>query len=209
MRGSLSCTAVAALAMTAAALGGCISTATYGTGESPETAIFSEISGGFGAPKKAPIDYQPRAPLVLPPSNQLREPVASAEVANPAWPDDPSKRGAAGVNPNDQNAADDVTRAEYERLKPLGALARGRPNVQERDADKRQPAMDVIGKRQQNEAFRAAVAEQEGLGNSPHRRYLTQPPTEYRQPAATAPTEFEDIDQKKSGNIFRRWFGRS
>jgi len=50
------------------ALGGCgMGTSTYGTGEMPEVAMFREMTGGLmnKNQKKGPIEYQPRAPLVM------------------------------------------------------------------------------------------------------------------------------------------------
>jgi hypothetical protein len=68
-------------------LAGC-GPSTYGTGEVPEFAILREVTGGLGAPKKKPIEYQPRAPLVMPPSAaQLPAPVEpAAEAADVQWP---------------------------------------------------------------------------------------------------------------------------
>ena len=59
---------------------------------------------------------------------------------------------------------------------------------------------DIVHGRQQREKFQAAVAESKGYGRT-ERRYLTDPPDAYREPAPTAPTEFEDIDTKKKGNL--------
>ena len=58
-----------AMIAAATALGGCMQTATYGTGKSPEVAMFTEMTGGLLGrnQEKKPIDYQPRAPLVMPP----------------------------------------------------------------------------------------------------------------------------------------------
>ena len=65
---------------------------TYGTGENPEMAIFREMTGGLGAQKKEQIDYQPRAPLVMPPSTEaLPPPAETASVGNADWPADPDK----------------------------------------------------------------------------------------------------------------------
>jgi hypothetical protein len=81
----------------AAGLGGCIQTSTYGTGESPELAIFREVTGGFGRPKEAPIQYQQRAPLVMPPAKeQLPQPVeVAAATDGVAWPEDPDQTAEA------------------------------------------------------------------------------------------------------------------
>jgi hypothetical protein len=54
-------------------LSGCSST--YGTGKSPGMAMFGEMTGGLlnKGEKKEPIEYQPRAPLVMPPTTDHRD----------------------------------------------------------------------------------------------------------------------------------------
>lgn len=47
-------------------------------------------SVGIIAPERDPIRYRERAPLVLPPKSELREPMASSlATADPQWPNDP------------------------------------------------------------------------------------------------------------------------
>jgi hypothetical protein len=189
----------------AAALGGCSSTSTYGTGESPEVAIFREMTGGILSPKKEPVVHQPRAPLVLPPTvAELPAPAPPAEVANAQWPDDPDQRAGAPKLFGDDTPGDDVTQAEYQRLKPLAGVARAQRQAQG-GADRGwsdQPAYEMVNTKKQREAFKAAVDDVEGI--SEERRYLTDPPDTVRQPAATAPQEFEEIDKKKEGNFLTR-----
>ena len=70
------------------ALGGCGSSTTYGTGQAPEMAVFSEMTGGLTGGKKnqEPINYQPRAPLVMPPDGQLQQPIETASAEGGPWP---------------------------------------------------------------------------------------------------------------------------
>ncbi len=63
------------------------------TAQAQEGVAMKNILGSIGliAPEKDPIQYRERAPLVLPPKMDLREP-ASREgfaSANPQWPNDP------------------------------------------------------------------------------------------------------------------------
>lgn len=184
----------------AAGLGGCASTATYGTGEMPEMAILREVTGGLGAPEEAPIEYKPRAPLVMPPSaGQLPPPVETASVVDEQWPEDPDQRAPGNKFAEmDDRPFDDINPEEARRLSPLAALNR-RQAVEE---NYKRPALDLIVNREQRETFRAAVDEAEGVGVT-ERRYLTDPPDVVREPAATAPTEFADIE-KKRGNFLTR-----
>jgi hypothetical protein len=208
MRHSARLGAVAALAVSAASLGGCMSTSTYGTGSSPEMAILDEISGGLTAKKKASIDYQPRAPLVLPPSTQLREPAQSAAASNAAWPSDPDQRVAGSSNFDPEtNPEGRFTQADSARVAPLAGVMTGRGNAQERRLrdPERDKAMDVVHRQNMNKEFKAALDEKNGVGVT-ERRYLTDPPEAYREPAGTAPTEFAEIEKKKKG-FFSRMFG--
>jgi hypothetical protein len=181
-------------------LGGCIQTSTYGTGETPEFAIFREMTGGLGRAPKQPIDYQPRAPLVMPPTNgTLPPPVATAEAATSNWPLDPDKT-PKGSRYQDDTPLNDISSVEYRRLKPLAGKVGNANWYNPREYD--QPQYDIVDKKQRHE-FQAALDDANGLGQT-GRRYLTDPPESYRQPAATAPTEFEDI-KKKRGFFLTRW----
>ena len=46
-----------------------------------------------------------------------------------------------------------------------------------------------------------------GDGEGAGRRYLTEPPESLREPAATAPTQFEDIKKKQTGFLGRLFGG--
>jgi hypothetical protein len=203
MRSASSRAISAALALAAASgLGGCIQTSTYGTGESPEMAIFRELSGGFGAPKKAPIVYQPRAPLVMPPATEqaaLPPPVEPAVVANANWPLDPDQTAEGRREFGDENPRDDVSPEEARRLAPLAGMGQTEwePGWNEND----NPAYDVVNK-EKRDTFKAALDEADGI--RAERRYLTDVPDSLREPAPTAPAEFEDIKRER-GFFLTRW----
>lgn len=181
-------------------LGGCFSTATYGTGQAPEMAIFHEMTGGLGQGKKESIEYQPRAPLVMPPSAQLPAPAQVASADNAQWPVDPDQT-SAGPKVADETLAGG-SQAEYRRLKPLAGINPG--GSAKYPDDNHQPAYDIVNKKGEREAFKAALDERAGF-NTTERRFLTEPPDTMRAPAPTAQTEFEDIKPKRDGNILTRW----
>jgi len=202
----------AACAVLAAGLGGCMQTATYGTGEMPEMALIREVTGDIplvGADKKEPIEYQPRAPLVMPPAQaaaQLPPPVETASAAvNPDWPRADEESGRVSV---DEDVRIGGSQAEYQRLKPLSDAMGDRPRRRFDDNvdDRQNAAYDIVDGKNQREAFRSAINEAEGVGRT-ERRYLTEPPDSFRQPAPTAPQEFEEI--KKKGGWGSWLFGRS
>ncbi len=180
--------------------GGCISTTTYGTGESPELAVFREIGGGIfggvlGKSESDPIRYEQRAPIVSPPEANLPEPAEQVAAVNPDWPDDPDKRKRAELS-------DEVTPDYYKRVSPLARLTqnRGGPRCspEDKDCDGFVSPAEANAYQAGHKKFAAAVADVEGL-NMEERKYLTDPPDEFRQPAETAPIEFDDIKRKKKG----------
>jgi hypothetical protein len=185
------------------ALGGCAMSSTYGTGEVPEVALFHELTGGLVGSKKKPIDYEPRAPLVMPPnSQQLPPPVDTASLATPDWPVDPADSAAPGPT-KDDNPYDDVTRKDYERTRSLAAVMDANAdharesNAKQSDHDDRDEYYRLLHHGGgQRDAFAKAVADSKGY-NSTDRRYLTDPPLTYRQPADTAPTGEVDKGVKK------------
>jgi hypothetical protein len=185
-------------------LAGCSPTATYGTGEAPEMALFREVTGGIlTGGKKEPIEYQPRAPLVMPPTaEQLPPPAETASSASLDWPLDPDARVASVTDLTEEELRYGGGQAEYRRLKPLVGVL---PETPRDDVmDSRQPAYDVVHSRKQRATFQKALAEARGYGGG-ERRYLTDPPEEYRQPASTAPAEFEDINTSGGGSGLFRW----
>jgi hypothetical protein len=193
---------LAALSL-AAGLGGCMNATTYGTGENPSIAMFSEVMGGIGKKPEEPIEYQARAPLVMPPASggALPQPVDVASAEGVDWPGEPL--GPVEPRWGDGNPTDDVNPAEYRRLQPLAELQPERdPNERIVVNDERGSMYEILD-RDANRAFSAAVAEAEGIPSE--RRYLTDPPDTYREPAATAPTEFEDIDEDGGGFFLTRW----
>jgi hypothetical protein len=192
------CLPVLAALIATGALSGC--TRNYGTGHAPEMALFTEMTGGLlNREKKAPIAYQPRAPLVMPPSSeQLPAPAESAAAASPDWPVDPDQQVAG-----DTGEAYDP-QAEYQRLKPLAGLMPESKVERSRPTDFEQPAYDVVHSKKQQEQVRQALAESKGYGRD-ERKYLTDPPTGYRAPAETAPAEFENIKGSGGGGGFLRW----
>ena len=199
--------ALPVLILLTAGLGGC--GATYGTGESPEMQLFGEMTGGLlDRDKKEPIDYNPRAPLVMPPTQTagaLPPPVATASAANANWPIDPDEVSAGPDTPEDDNPNNDINQAEYRRLLPLaGALPGAQDNwADNSDNNMDDEARDIIHSSEQQAAVRRAMNEAEGFTRT-ERRFLTDPPLDYREPSATAPTGAAAVPKKR--NFLARWF---
>ena len=66
------------------------------------------------------------------------------------------------------------------------------------------PNYDVIDQKTQTATVKAAMKDAKGIHSE--RRYLTDPPDTYKVPAATAPSEFKEIDDTTSGNFLTRMF---
>ena len=203
---------VAALLAALPALGGCISSTTYGTGQAPELAVFSEMTGGLagGNKNEEPINYQPRAPLVMPPDGQLRQPIETASAEGGPWPaaSDADAVGYGGTGPDDEVARDDITPEYVRRLRPLAGLAPAssddRVGSSSDSQDRINRKYETLKNPDQLKQFRADLAEAKGLTTT-ERRYLTDPPEGYRTPAESAPTKFDEIDKKgKKKNFFAR-----
>lgn len=197
-------------------LGGC-GMSTYGTGEVPEMALFREMGGGFltkNKKKEEPIEYQPRAPLVMPPAaetataEQLPAPMETASAASPDWPMSREDRVApADARNEDDNPYNDVSQAEYRRLRPLaGVFAdQERPSYELDESGKSEYYSSIVHNRRQREEFKQALAESKGYGRS-ERRFLTDPPLAYREPVAAASGEEPVVPKKKKGNFLTRWW---
>ena len=158
---------VAVVASAAFALSGCLSGPTYGTGKGSNVQLLEDLTSiaSIGTDKKKQIDYTPRPGIVEPPEGTvLPQPEQSlASKENPQWPESPEE-----------------TR---KRLRGEANAARENGN----GSTYRSPLADDPTTSEQYKAFREAKANAKGSYEG--RRYLSDPPTEYRIPAETAPVD--------------------
>ncbi|MBS9719495.1 hypothetical protein JYU29_02205 [Tianweitania sp. BSSL-BM11] len=181
---------VAPVLFASALAAGCMSSPTYGTDKTANEQLVDDVSGMFAlglGEKREKIDYKPRPDLVRPTSNTLPAPqqsVASAE--NGAWPESPEQRRAriradATANQNNPNYRPEV-------VPDVDPSARARQPVQvnARLAERPMNGLEP-GARSQRDEVRRRVAEQR-QGSPTSRKYLSEPPITYRQPAASAET---------------------
>jgi hypothetical protein len=151
------------------------------------------LGGGDGAG----IDYRERAPLVIPPNENLPPPESSAAVVNsPAWPKDPDKvhgresGGPMSADYNERESARVLNRKELNR----GRIARGsrsnEPVVTLGDAQMGRPLRpSELGETHSlfglmNIGGRSKPATFTG---EPPRTSLIEPPPGYQTPASTQP----------------------
>lgn len=169
-------------------LSGCMGTPTYGTGKPADEQLLEDITGVLSlAPKNdEQIRYEPRPELVTPASTEVLPPPQEevSTASNPNWPESPEAKRArlrAEATANQDNAGyeplieSDVAAAPQQAVRrtagfdvPLDNTAIGSPKAQREEFNRR-----------------LAITKQ---GSPTQRRFLSEPPIDYRQPAQTAPS---------------------
>jgi hypothetical protein len=191
------------LAMSGMALGGCMSSPTYGTDKTSGEQFVDDITGilSLGPKKHAKIDYKPRPELVKPETTAVLPPPQDSvtTASNSAWPESPEQRLArirSEATANQDNAA-------YRPLVDPDVSMQAQPIVPAEGPD-----ADKFGRRrnptQQREDFKKALAEQNSSGVVTTRKYLSDPPLVYREPAATAPINDIGEDEWKKERDAKR-----
>jgi hypothetical protein len=175
----------ALVAVSAVALSGCVGMApTYGTGKAADTQLMEDVTGMFslsGSKKREQIDYKPRPELVKPadtknaPLPAPQDNITTASAGG-AWPESPEAR-LARVRADATAKRDDLG-FEPEVDMPI-------------EKNRRSISVD---KQRKDFNERLAMSNQ---GSATERRYLSEPPLEYRQPAATAATDDVGEDEWK------------
>lgn len=191
-----------------AILGGCTSGTTYGTGVSHEEQTIKSMYNmlSIKPPDQPNIEYEARPDLVMPANKQvLPTPGGSDAVASDGqqWPVSPEQRistaRAQAPQPHDRSGALPVEylTSEKEGIRNSARLYQvSRANT--RDGGQ------FIKEIQQEAANGGAISEEvrrrrEQLTYSTgvQRRFLTEPPAEYRRPSATAEAGDAGFDDKQ------------
>lgn len=198
--------AAGALVAAAGMASGCMSSPTYGTDKTASSQLMSDLGSitSLKDKKRAPIDYSPRPDLVKPSKEDATATAALPAPQDPItttaaeqWPESPEQRLAriradATKNQDDPNydspvVADGTASRSVEGDKKMGqawrAFESGNESVS--DANARKAAFQ----KQQQEEKEASAGK---------RRYLSDPPVEYEQAYASAPTgELGEDEYKK------------
>lgn len=193
-----------ALAVSAAALlSGCVSSPTYGTDKTATQQLFEDVSGIVstatltGQTGKEPIAYKPRPELVRPASLEvLPEPQREMATAdNTAWPESPEQRRArlrAEATENQDNPG-------YRSPIVMGG-AGGSNSALDSDPVNVTPEQRAEIERRRRER---------NQGSSTNRKYLSEPPLEYRVPNETAAVGDIGEDEWKKQNRGKKAAGKS
>lgn len=196
--------AVALALAGAVPLAGCVGGTTYGTGVGQEEQTFKDLYSMMSLQRERKnIDYSARPDLIVPQNKQaLPEPLSAAETANndPNWPESPEQRiarvraEAGEVDPrNGEYSLNERLRKKegiaVETYEPKGKIIPGKTDREGNPVY----GFDQGGAREKVLAARASADYSRG----PSRKYLTEPPVEYRVPAETAPSGQEAFSEEE------------
>lgn len=181
---------------------GCMSSPTYGTGTTQNQQLVTDVSGMFSLkPKRTSSEYSPRPELVKPttPTTDLPPPQESIVTADAAqWPESPEQRRArirADATENrdklgwEPEVVNDIAVEKQSQSVALGTSGR---SIESGVA----PAGKGENLTKKGAEFKQKLAMTK-QGSPTVRRTLSEPPLDYRQPAATAPTDELGEDEYK------------
>lgn len=185
----------AGLVASALLMAGCVGGTTYGTGTSQEEQTLTDVYSMFSLKNKAKnIDYSARPDLVIPENKAaLPEPLESeVTTSNPEWPETPEERiariqsQAEEVDPRtgEYSVQERLRKKEGINIEKVDATREFIPGVTDKDGY-------LLPHIAQDKVKRAEVLKRKaelGVSQDGTRRYLTDPPETYRQPAETAPS---------------------
>jgi len=185
-------------------LSGCVGGTTYGTGVTQEQQLLNDLEGmvSFGSTKrKSRINYDARPNLVMPAQtatlpNPLEE---EATTSNVDWPESPEQRLARirGEAEEADPRSGEISQEEQRRQKTGIRIARGKfenPDLDREGAS----TLDAIETDSSRKVRRAKS--QFALSTGAKRKYLTEPPVEYRTPYESAPVGELGISEAEKEN---------
>jgi hypothetical protein len=203
---------LAPLVASGLALSGCVSSPTYGTDKTANEQLVGDLSSAFSlAPQKRPqIDYKPRPALVKPaPGEKEMLPPPQDDITQTAsadWPESPEQKRArlraeADAHFNDpsyqsQIVADDVNTDPAAVKKMLAEAGSSHP-------PRWSPEDSALG----TDARRKLIAkrlQESQQGDPTKRKYLSEPPLDYRVAASTAPQNDIGEDEWKKQEELKR-----
>lgn len=179
---------VLATAVAGLSLSGCVSTPTYGTDKSAGEQLIDDVSNIIpvgGSNKKPAIDYKPRPELVRPSAGQAAHLPAPqdklTQSADARWPESPEQRRMRLRDEATANQDNPLYRPSIRTNMPANKTATAEVNAA--------TSKSVAEAKQELHLQKVGAADQ--------RRYLSEPPLTYRQPAATAPVGEPGEDEAK------------
>lgn len=176
---------------------------TYGTGKTAGAQMVSDLDGmlTLGSSNKEPISYNPRAELVKPKDTSILPPPRDGVSAenDPSWPESPEVRSArikAAADARDTGGAVSadvmVSRKEGITEEQIAANTYGTDRL---SSERGRTTLSPDELNSGREAFKKRLQESK-QGSPTQRKYLSEPPVAYRQPAASAPVGDPGVDEK-------------
>ena len=198
-----------AMALTAAgtfAMAGCTTAPTYGTGTRSDVQLLEDFSNiaSLSPGKREKVAYNPRPTLVKPAEmGVLPQPQPDVAEDNPAWPESPEERRAriraeADANAENPNFRARVVPGSVSVKQNTSSAAVGSTAAQNTPI-KKNPLRLLSAKSKKREDINARISQTPDV---PSRRYLSDPPVEYQETAATAPVN--DIGEAEYDKEKRR-----
>ncbi|MCB1422700.1 MAG: hypothetical protein KDJ69_09580 [Nitratireductor sp.] len=195
--------------LASAVLSGCVGGTTYGTGVAQEEATVEDLANILAIRKKPKktIDYDPRPDLVIPEDKQLIEPAQNTGVDDQSWPESPEKRVARVRDEADAVRGDVVEELRFARRQKSfqsvdpNAAPRGE-GIPNQTCDPSGISMRKCTPAEISNAVRAQRKEIASVGKTGHqRRYLTEPPIEYRTYSQDAPIGDQGYTEEELARI--------
>lgn len=203
-RNALRIAAGVALVAASGLMSGCIASPTYGTDKTANAQLMSDVSGimSFSDKKRAPIDYAPRPNLVKPVKGDTALPAPQENVVanNASWPESPEQRLArlradADANADNPNYQSSIVADQAISTKIVKST--GSPRADESGI------RDVSKLAAERAEFQKRVKETQ-QGSSTNRKFLSEPPVEYREAYADAPSgELGEDEYRKERRLKR------
>jgi hypothetical protein len=175
------------------------------TGAAAQEGMFAkDLFASMGLiPKERPnIDYRERAPLVLPPRMELRDPADPKGViaANPEWPNDPDVAAARRREADARTPVTETERRRVEKNPTLGidAIRSGRragAQVPDGPVVRRGDNVRETTWVHPDQLRREGVKEEPTFSSmeEPDRRNLHEPPAGFRKPTMKVKRDFEVV----------------
>ena len=180
-----------AVLILAALLAGCASSTDGFVEEGSDTGAvdtnaIKAVMTGLGAidPHEKPVEYRPRAPLVVPPKRELRQPVdpqTSTPRSFPRNPEDVAEENRKAALEKDVDPSKSGRVMTPEELARYAIPGAGQRRIYDDNPGRRLTREQMDGQAQVNaEAIKRAE-------NPSGRRTLIEPPDSYRKPSPNAP----------------------
>lgn len=176
--------------------------------EVPNVSMGRAIMEGLGAvpSRRSPINYTPRAPLVVPPTTTaLVEPEDRNKAVAPDWPDDNDLAAARRLREAD---ARDAARGDSDFVSPSELMSvRVPPRPLSPRVGASQDPAAILLPSELAKGWKSKGIDDTGvydLNGVPRRRALTEPPIAYLQPAPGAPVAIPEEKDPNGGGVFSK-----